>query len=74
MCSFLNGYFADVTKSRDMRVTKYADKKDIFQATCVQGNNTLEKALGAFEHLTLQLKRGSSLLLSSHNSVMPRVR
>jgi len=36
-----------------MRVTKYVDKKDTFHATCVQGNNTLKKTLGAFEHLTL---------------------
>jgi len=36
-----------------MRVTKYVDKKDTFHATCVQGNNTLEKALGAFEYLVV---------------------
>jgi hypothetical protein len=50
MCSFLNGCFADVTQSRNVRVTKYVDKKDTFRVTCVQGHSTLEKALGAFEH------------------------
>jgi hypothetical protein len=50
MCSFVNGCFADVTQSRNMRVTKYVDKKDNFHAACVQGHDTLEKALGDFEH------------------------
>jgi hypothetical protein len=34
-----------------MRVTKHVYKEDTFHDKCVQGNNTLEKTLGAFEHL-----------------------